>query len=177
MAAGLDRGYQTDLWHHLARGREIVGSGQIVNKDLFTFTIAGQDIRDANWLTQVVYYRLFLWGGLPLVQSTNAAVLALALVVIVRLSKMASNSIQAAAIVGVGTFFGLWPLILIRPQTLSFLLFALMYWALLRMRENKGMLALPPDPHGPLGKRSRRLRHWIALDRGLCDGEDDPAAG
>src|SRR5204862_5328412 len=77
IAACIDRNYQTDLWHHLARGRATVADGQLLNEDRFTFTFPGKAFQDVNWLWQVGFYRLHVIGGLPLVQTANALVLAL----------------------------------------------------------------------------------------------------
>ena len=41
IATAIDRNYQTDLWHHLARGRALVEEGQLLNEDRFTYTVAG----------------------------------------------------------------------------------------------------------------------------------------
>src|SRR5437879_6294565 len=83
VATALSRAYQTDLWHHLARGRAIVSQGRLINEDLFSCTVHGQPLQDANWLTQIVYYGLYSAGGLDLIQLVNsltlAAVLALVL--------------------------------------------------------------------------------------------------
>ena len=59
-----DRGFLADFWHHLARGRAMAEEGQLVDRDLFTFTVPGVEFQDVNWLTQVIYYRLYEWGGL-----------------------------------------------------------------------------------------------------------------
>src|SRR2546421_10631797 len=75
VATSVDRNYQTDFWHHLARGRAIVESGAMVDRDLFTYTVADQPFQDANWLTQVLYYHLYSAGGLPLVQMVNSLAL------------------------------------------------------------------------------------------------------
>lgn len=69
IAACIDRNYQTDLWHHLARGRVIATEGRLLDEDRFTYTIAGKHFQDANWAWQVLHYELFRLGGLPLVQS------------------------------------------------------------------------------------------------------------
>src|SRR5947209_16563393 len=82
IVAGMDRGYQTDFWHHLARGRELALVGR-ADRDNFTCTIEGTPLRDANWLTQLFYYRLFSIGGLEGVQLANALALAAALALLV----------------------------------------------------------------------------------------------
>src|SRR5436190_773807 len=56
---GIDRNYQTDLWHHLARGRVIVEEGQLLNEDRFSYTVHGEHFQDVNWLAQVAFYRIW----------------------------------------------------------------------------------------------------------------------
>src|SRR4051812_6487494 len=99
VATGLDRGYQTDLWQHLARGRLIVGERAVVSVDRFTFTVAGREVRDNNWLSQVLYYGLHSAGGLGLIQVVNSLVLAAALAWLVCLCRRASRSTAVAAAV------------------------------------------------------------------------------
>ena len=77
IATALNRNYQTDFWHHLARGRAIAESGGMVDHDLFTYTVAGQPFQDSNWLPQLFYFYLFEHGGLALVQTVNSLILAL----------------------------------------------------------------------------------------------------
>ncbi|MDB5174998.1 MAG: hypothetical protein JWN51_3771 [Phycisphaerales bacterium] len=144
VAASMDRGYQTDFWHHLARGREIVRQGVVVDADPFTFTAGGHLLRDANWLTQVGYYRLFEWGGLPLTQFVNALILATTLAVLFRLCRRVSGSSAAAMGVGVFVFLGLWQLFLIRPQTLSLLLFVILLGVLHEAVHRPRLLFVPP---------------------------------
>src|SRR5262245_54071631 len=84
-AACVDRNYQTDLWHHLALGQAIIETGSMVDADRFTFTVAGQPLRDVNWGWQVLFFKVFQIGGLPLVQTVNAALLAVAMLLLVHL--------------------------------------------------------------------------------------------
>src|SRR6516164_2579119 len=118
-----DRNYQTDLWHHLARGRAIVTEGRLLNVDRFTYTVHGRPLQDVNWGWQVLFYRLYTAGGLPLVQTVNSAILAVMTAVLLVLAWRRSASLIAAGAVGIFVFFGLWQLLIIRPQTLSLLLF------------------------------------------------------
>src|SRR5262249_11581274 len=116
IATATNANYLTDFWHHLARGRAIVLEGQLVNTDRFTYTVPGQAFQDVNWLTQVGYYHLYTWGGLPLIQFLNAALLAGMMGLLVCLCRRSSGSLGIAAAVGVFTFFGLWQVLTIRPQ-------------------------------------------------------------
>lgn len=147
IAANVDRNYQTDLWHHLARGREIVKRGEILNHDIFTCTVAGEPLQDPNWGTQVLLYEVFHRSGdnLLVLQTVNASLLAVTLALVVWHCRRASASWRLTAGLSVFTFLGLWQLFLIRPQTLSLLLFALMYLILdAAERGQRRLLILPP---------------------------------
>lgn len=127
IALCLDRGYQSDFWQHLARGMQIVAQGHVLHRDPFSFLTQNQVIRDANWLTQVMYWRAFRLGGLELVQVGNAFIFALTLLVLIRHAHRKCRSLAAAMLAGAIAFLGLWQMLLIRPQTLSLLLFALLH--------------------------------------------------
>jgi hypothetical protein len=145
VATCTDRNYQTDLWHHLARGRILVEEGTLANTDRFTFTVPGQPFRDVNWGWQAAFYCLYRAGGLPLVQAANAAVLALAMALLFRLARRQSGSPAVACGACLFTFFGLWPLLIIRPQTFSLLLFVVLLNVLdAAHRRPRLLLAVPP---------------------------------
>lgn len=144
IAMNMDRGYQTDFWHHLARGREIARAGRVVDVEQLTFTVAGATVRDANWLTQLAYFRLFELGGTPLVQFANACLLAAAAAVLVWILRHRSGSLALAAAVGVCAFAGIWQTLLVRPQSVSLLLFVILYAVLLGAERRRWLLAFPP---------------------------------
>src|SRR5437016_1951995 len=124
VATSVDRNYQTDFWHHLARGRAIAASGAMVDHDLFTYTVAPeQSFQDANWLAQLSYHYLYGAGGLALVQLANSLLLTAMTAVLVALCWRASRSLALSAGLAAFAFVGLWQLLLIRPQTYSMLLF------------------------------------------------------
>lgn len=144
MVTALDRGYQTDLWHHLARGREIWQDRAILNHDIFTYTVADQPIVDNNWLTQVVAYKLYEIGGLDLVQTVNSILLGLTVSVIVSIGLRRGATARVVGWIGVFVVAGLAPTLLIRPQTVSMLLFALMLLVLLQADQKPKMLCVAP---------------------------------
>ena len=143
-AASIDRNYQTDLWHHLARGRVIVNEGQLLNEDRFTYTVHGQTLIDVNWGSQVIFYHLHQLGGLPLLQTVNALIHALVMFLVVWHCQRRSQSWLIAMGLGLFTFLGLWQLILIRPQTFSLLLFVLLYLILEGSERRCWLLIFPP---------------------------------
>jgi hypothetical protein len=144
IATAVDRNYNTDFWHHLARGRAMAEQGGLVNRDLFTYTVADQPFQDNNWLPQLLYYGLYLHGGLALVQLVNSLVLAVMIGVVVWMCRRRCPSLLIAAGLGVFAFFGLWQLLIIRPQTFSLLLFAVLYAILEAADSRRWLLALPP---------------------------------
>ncbi|MBI3407884.1 MAG: hypothetical protein HY040_05955 [Planctomycetes bacterium] len=139
-----DRNYLADFWHHLARGREIVAQGSLLDRDIFTYTVPGQPFQDVNWLSQVVYYGLFELGGLALVQVANALLLALTLALLINICRQRSGSLVVAMIVGIITFLGLWQAMTIRPQTFSLLLFVVLFDLLERSSTKPWLLLFPP---------------------------------
>lgn len=144
IATAVDRNYQTDLWHHLARGRAIVAEGRLLNEDRFTYTVFGRPLQDVNWSWQVLFYRLHTLGGLPLVQTVNSALLAVMMALVVALAWRRGGSLIAANAVGIFTFLGLWQLLIIRPQTVSLLLFVLLYGILEEAVSRRWLLVGPP---------------------------------
>src|SRR5271166_2489173 len=93
IATAIDRNYQTDLWHHLARGRAVVDEGRLLDEDRFTYTITGRTFVDSNWGWQVLNYRFFELGGLPLVQAVNSATLAVMMALLWGLCRRRSDSV------------------------------------------------------------------------------------
>jgi hypothetical protein len=144
IATSVDRNYQTDLWHHLARGRVLVEEGTLLNSDRFTFTVNGQPLRDVNWAWQAAFYWLYRVGGLPLVQTANSAILAVAFTLLFMLTSWRCASRAVACGVCVVAFLGLWPLMIIRPQSLSLLLFVVLMIAMDRANKDRRWLLLPP---------------------------------
>ena len=144
IATSLDRGYQTELWQHLARGRLIAEERAVVSVDRFTYTVPGRELYDNNWLSQLLYHGLHEAGGLPLVQFVNSLALAGAVAGLVALCRRVSGSTACATAAGVLAFFGLWPTLLIRPQTFSIVLFVALYALLTSAARRPRLLVLPP---------------------------------
>jgi hypothetical protein len=144
IATSVDRNYQTDLWHHLARGRVLVEEGTLLDNDRFTFTVGGKPFRDVNWLWQGASYCVYRAGGLPLVQTINAAILALTLGLLFALARRRCGSPAIACGVCAVAFLGLWPLLIIRPQSFSLFLFVVLMGVLDAAKDRPRWLLAPP---------------------------------
>lgn len=128
VAVGMDRNYQTDLWHHLARGRLIVAEGHLIDEDRFSCTLPpGTPLIDATWGWQVANWELYNLGGLNLLQAVNAVTVGATMALLTLLCRRRGAPPIVATAVGVFVFFGLWQqVVLIRAQTTSFLLFVIL---------------------------------------------------
>ena len=144
IALASNTSYLADFWHHLARGRAIVADGRLLDRDIFTCTVAGQSFQDVNWLSQVIYYRLHELGGMALVRVANATLIALTMLWLVVFCKRACGSLPVALGVGIAVFLGLWDILTIRPQTFSLLLFVAMMDVLHRSEARPSLLFVPP---------------------------------
>ena len=152
-----------DFWWHIRAGQRILESGQILRVDLFSFTRAGEPWAYQSWLMEAVLYVLFQAGGLPLVVLFHALVVTSAYALLLRLNRLAGGvdlrwaalSTLAAAAVGVAS----WN---VRPQTISFLLFAVTLYVLERCEQNRfsGPLVGTVKPEGLSAFRSSRLL-WV----------------
>jgi hypothetical protein len=116
--------YPLDFWYHVATGRLIWQSGAIPVRDTFTFTIAGQPVINQCWLAQLGMYGLFTWGGFALAQFVAAMCYAAALAVTTAIAWHRSGNARIAAAVTLGALGLAMSNFGVRPQALSFFLFA-----------------------------------------------------
>jgi len=130
-----------DIWWHLATGKYILESGQIPRTDIFSHTVPGKEWVDHEWLSQVVFYQVYLWGGFAgVVLLKTAAVL----VTFLFLFKRASlHTGKAATILTILTVIlvskDAW---LERPMVFTFMLTSIFLYVL-DQRGRKGPWTLP----------------------------------
>ena len=55
----------TDVWFHLALGRELIEFGRLPRVDIFSFTAAGREWISSGWLSSALYYFFFTLGSGP----------------------------------------------------------------------------------------------------------------
>jgi hypothetical protein len=135
-----------DFWWHLKVGEVISTLREIPRVDLFSFTRAGQPFIHQAWLGEVLYYLTYQMGGFQLLIAFNTMLLLLASAPILHLCLEASHRLRVAvlcsfvAAIMLG-FFGS-----MRPQSYSFVLFAVFYWILWGYRDGRRdyLWALPP---------------------------------
>ena len=131
LALGLIRPH--DFWWHVRAGQWIVDNGRVPATDLFSYTRAGEPWAYQSWLMEVVLYLWLRAGGLPLVIFFHAAVITTAYGLSLGVNQRAAGgnlrwaalATLAAAALGISN----WN---VRPQTISFLFFALTLYTLER---------------------------------------------
>jgi hypothetical protein len=121
--------YPLDFWHHAATGRQIT-AGAIPDRDTFTYTIAGRPIVNQCWLAQWAIYALVRLGGFGLAQFVAAACYAAAIAVVTAATWRRCRSARVAAALALATLALTMSNLGVRPQAISFLLFAVELFAL-----------------------------------------------
>lgn len=114
-----------DFWWHMATGRLIAAEGQVPAVDSFSFTRAGEAFFNQGWLAQLLMYALYAAGQLPLVLIVQAAVIALAYGLLLRVAVLRTGRLRmSVALLLLTTMplsFDNWT---VRPQTYAFPIFA-----------------------------------------------------
>lgn len=140
-----------DFWWHVRLGQWIVEHGRLPSTDFFSFTRAGQPWACQSWLMEVVLYFLLRLGDLPLVIFFHAVLITVSYGLLLWLNRQAGGDWRwaalatlAAAMTGVAN----WN---VRPQTISFPLFALSLYLIerhaargKRQATSDGLWWLPP---------------------------------
>ncbi len=133
----------SDTWWHLAAGKVIVETGEIIREDPFSLTRQGQSWNYPGWLAQVVLYGSYEWLGYQGLILLTALFVVLAFVFIWPLLDgpplmRASTMLLAASVSAV-----YWSA---RPQIMSFVLAGAFLLLLSKVRDGNRRLALLLPP-------------------------------
>ena len=145
-----------DFWWHVRVGQWIVENGRLPHADLFSFTRAGEPWAYQSWVMEIIFYLLLHAGDLPLVIFFHAVVITAAYALLLLVNRRASGGdlrwAAMATIAAAALGFDNWN---VRPQTISFLLFAVTLYLIerhaahlavgrSRLRGNHALWWLPP---------------------------------
>ena len=128
---------QSDTYWHLAAGRAMWESGRVMLTDEFSHTVLGAPWLNYEWLTQLVFYRTYLLGGMPLLTALCALLAFCSWCLAWRLTRgpVADRALLAMAALPLVT-----PGWSLRPQAFSMLLMLVVVHGVVRER----LLFLPP---------------------------------
>lgn len=110
--------YEPDLWWHLAQGRQNL-TGRIVRTNLFSFTFPEYPQHFTSWLFDTAACLTWTAAGGAGIQMLQAGLIALALALVYRASRVGGVPAAAAAVLILG-FFVIEPRAIPRPHLVSF---------------------------------------------------------
>lgn len=124
----------TDLYWHLAAGRQAWQIAQPVTVDVFSFTRAGQTWINHSWLSQVILYGLYQLGGNLALGAWVASLAAVSMGLVY--AQMRGPAIFRAFLIVLACTVAavVWSP---RPQLMSLVLFALLGWIFYRYKWRK----------------------------------------
>lgn len=144
LCLSLFKAYNRDLFWHLKTGQWILDNLQVPRSDFFSFSRAGMEWIDSQWLFQVILYKAYSWfgdSGFTFLQVfLTAGITAL---VVFSASRGLPRSVRALA--GVLFLLAVNLRIDCRPELLSCFYMAAMFFVLERARHKnkKILLAIP----------------------------------
>lgn len=124
----------TDMWWHLATGRETLATG-FVRQDVFSWTVIGAPISTDQWLGQVLMWLSYAWLGWHGVAMLRV-LLAIALIALVAFDAMRAATRPLAVLLATVPALLLTRAVMVdRPELMGFALFAGLLVLLRRARE------------------------------------------
>ena len=124
----------TDMWWHLATGRETLANG-FVRHDVFSWTVNGSPISTDQWLGQLMMWLSYAWLGWHGVAILRV-LLAIALMTLVAVSAMRAGSRPLAVLLATVPALLLTRAVMVdRPELAGFVLFAALLVLLRRVRD------------------------------------------
>ena len=136
-----------DTGWHLRTGEWILAHGRVPDRDIFSFTRAGQPWFAWEWLWDVVFGWLHLHAGMAAVVLASTLVLALTFTLLFRIARHASDALIALAmtLVAAAASAGHW---LARPHLFT-MLFTVVFYSILERsrrehRATRRLWLLPP---------------------------------
>ncbi len=131
-----------DLHIYLAMGRWMAEHGQLMEQEVFTWTIPGSDFVNGTWGFSLLSWTLHEVLGLRGLQLLNGALVTLAVWLSARSALLLGADRRAAAIGALYAFALLFQNTTVRGQTFVFPLFAALMWWSVRPRKPLWSLAI-----------------------------------
>jgi len=128
----------SDLFWHLRSGEATIAAGRPLLRDIFSYTLVGQPWTNHSWLSQVLLYLLFHWGGYPALGVFTATLAAFSFW-LVNKTMRGPMILRAFLLIFAGIVAAVvWTP---RPQMFSLLFIALLAWMLYLIRMQKTVQA------------------------------------
>ncbi|MDT8285635.1 MAG: hypothetical protein RQ748_00875 [Elusimicrobiales bacterium] len=126
-----------DIYWHLSAGRYMAAAGSLPRADFLSWTMAGADWVNFEWLPQLLYYAVHSAGGFPALVLLKSALLALTLLAV--RASLVQNGRAAALPFALPLFTAaIVSACDLRPENFSVLFFAVTLLALEKLRLKGG---------------------------------------
>jgi len=131
----------SDMWWHVAAGRELLQTGTLWMVDDWSYTELGSDWLNHEWLADIIYYLwTYLWGIETLVYWKWLVVIATFTLLQLALARQSGNHFAGLACAGLAVAIAA-PFIDVRPHLYTLLNYCLLLYLLLGRRANPWILA------------------------------------
>ena len=132
----------SDMWWHIAAGRELVQTGSLWMVDDWSFSAHGKDWHNHEWLSDLIYYGwVSLWGVESLVYWKWLVIVCTYAILQQALSRICGSQLAALVCAGVAAAIAA-PFLDVRPHLYSLLMFSLLLYLLLGRRPRTVVLTL-----------------------------------
>jgi hypothetical protein len=127
----------SDLWWHLRTGQLIVETGHVPHTDPFSFTRSGQPWIAHEWLSEVIFYLLWKFGGAAALIVFTSLVTTAGFLLLYARCQGAAHWAAAATVLGAVASAPCWGT---RAQMFTFTFASLLLWLVGRATERPALL-------------------------------------
>ena len=132
----------SDMWWHVAAGRELLQTGTLWMVDDWSYTAFGKDWLNHEWLSDIIYYQwVSLWGVETLVYWKWLVIIATFGILQLALARFSGDHIAALLCSGIAIAIAA-PFLDVRPHLYSLLNFSILLWLVLGRQARLWALAL-----------------------------------
>jgi len=145
-ALGLHPIVTPDLWWHLASGRWIVEHGRVPREDPFSFTMAGHEWINLQWLGDVLTFAIWGWAGPDGLVLGKAALLAGTALLLLGAARAAGATSATATVAVLLATLASAERTFARPEIVSYVALAAVHLIVLRVRAGgpaRSLVAVP----------------------------------
>lgn len=115
-----------DLWWQLSVGRYFHETGKILQENIFSYTSFNTPVIDHEWLAEILFYKLYLFGGLDLLYLLKSSILSVIFLLLYILLRKTYSPIICSASCILAIFVANFQLFSdVRPYLFTYLFFTI----------------------------------------------------
>lgn len=159
----------TSIGWHIASGRWMASNGEILDRDVFTFTSQGTPWVDHEWLFQILAATTYDLGGAPMLVVLRMVVVAALTLLLLRIGTTSGLDPPVALLLAAVCVWGARPRFFIRPELFTLLLVPLALWIFSTRRGRRwwplplvAVVALGANLHGGILVAPILIAAWFA---------------